>query len=172
MDTQKLAKYLFNGFERIYAILDGASVPELLDKLDELQPEYFCLYRGDIAPDIAEVAPYIVRIVPETAFCDWILNEGWGNHWGIFVQSQYSLAELRKHFRNFLTVHDESGKPLIFRYYDPRVLRTFLPTCTNQELNEFFGIVKNFAVEDENPDTVISYFLPKGELKVNRFEVG
>lgn len=172
MNTQKLSQYLFNGFDRIYGILDGASIPDLLEKLYTWQPEYFCLYRGELEPDMAEVAPYIVRIVPNTEFCDWILNEGWGNHWGIFAQSQYSLAELRKHFRKFLTVHDENGKPLLFRFYDPRVLRTFLPTCNKGELAEFFGIVMNFSLEDENPDNVVSYFLPKGELRVNRVEVG
>ncbi|HRH44183.1 MAG TPA: DUF4123 domain-containing protein [Pyrinomonadaceae bacterium] len=172
MNTQKLSQYLFNGFDRIYVILDGASIPELLTKLYEWQPEYFCLYRGELEPDIAEVAPYIIRITPDTELCDWILKEGWGNHWGIFAQSQYSLAELRKHFRKFLTVHDESGTPLLFRFYDPRVLRTFLPTCTNEELQEFFGIVKNFALEDEDSSNLVSYFLPKGALKINRFEIG
>jgi len=46
---------------------------------------------------------------------------------------------MRQHFRRFITVHDESGKPLLFRYYDPRVLRTFLPTCNAKELAEIFG---------------------------------
>lgn len=171
MDSQKLTKYIFNGFERIYAVLDGASVPDLRDKLYEMQPEYFCLYRGELEPDMAEVAPYIIRVVPNSYFSDWLFETGWGKHWGIFVQSHYSLAEMRKHLRKFLTVHDESGKPLLFRFYDPRVFRTFLPTCTNKELKDFFGLALYYALEDENPENILNYLLSDDELKINHFEI-
>ena len=171
MNVQKLNQNLFNGFNRIYAVIDGASVPELQTKLFEMRTEHICLYRGELKPDIAQVAPYLIRMVPETNFSNWILTEGWGKHWGIFAQSRYSLTEMRKHFRSFLTVHDETGKPLLFRYYDPRVLRTFLPTCNKEELKKFFGIVMNFALEDENPQILLNYYLPNGELKINRLEI-
>ena len=171
MNPQKLSQHLFNGFDRIYAVLDGASVPDLPTKLHQLRPEHVCLYRGELKPDIAEVAPYLIRMVAGTEFSNWVLTEGWGNHWGIFAQSRYSLAEVRKHLRGFLTVHDETGKPMLFRYYDPRVLRNFLPTCTDKELKEFFGVVLNFAFEDENPQTMLRCFFPNGELKINRFEI-
>ena len=167
----KVNQYLFNGFNRIYAVLDGASIPDLRVKLFEMRPEYVCLYRGELEPDIAEVAPYLVRMVMGTEFSNWILKEGWGNHWGIFAQSRYSLTEVRKHFRSFLTVHDESGKPMLFRFYDPRVFRTFLLTCNNEELKKFFGIIMNFALEDENPQTMLNYFLPNGQLKINKQSV-
>lgn len=171
MNAQKLSQRLFNGFNRIYAVLDGASVPELRTRLYEMRPEHVCLYRGELSPDIAEVAPYLVRMNIDTDFSNWVLNEGWGNHWGIFVQSRYSLAEVRKHLRSFLTVHDETGKPMLFRFYDPRVLRSYLPTCSRRELKDFFGIVLNFASEDETPEAMINYFLPNGELKINRLRL-
>lgn len=172
MNSQKLAQNLYNGFNRIYAVLDGASVPDLRAKLYEMRPEHVCLYRGELKPDIAEVAPYLIRMVAGTNFSEWVITEGWGKNWGIFAQSRYSLAEVRKHLRSFLTVYTEEGKPMLFRFYDPRVLRTFLPTCTNKELKNFFSIVLNFSIEDENPETMLNYFLPKGELKINRLEIG
>jgi hypothetical protein len=172
MNVQKLNQQLFNGFNRIYAVLDGAAVPGLQMKLFETNTEYVCLYRGELKPDIAEVAPYLIRMVPETQFSNWVLTEGWGKNWGVFAQSRYSLAEMRKHFRTFLTVHDETGKPLLFRYYDPRVLRTFLPTCNKDELKKFFGVILNFALEDENQQVMLNYFLYKDELKMNRSDIG
>ena len=171
MDVTKLTQNLFNGFDRIYAVLDGASIPDLRMKLYEMRPQHYCLYRGELEPDIAEVAPYLVRMVAGTDFSNWVLTEGWGKHWGIFAQSRYSLEEMRKHLRTFLTVHDETGKPLLFRYYDPRVLRAFLPTCNEEELKNFFGIILNFALEDENPQVMLSFFSPKGELRINRVDV-
>jgi hypothetical protein len=155
MNPEKLTQNLFNGFNRIYAVLDGASIPGLRMKLYEMHPEHVCLYRGELKPDIAEVAPYLVRVVQGTEFGNWVLTEGWGKHWGIFAQSRYSLAEMRKHLRSFLTVYDETGKPMLFRYYD-----------------KFFGIVLNFALEDEDPQILLNYYLPNGELKINRSEIG
>lgn len=171
MNAQKLTQNLYNGFNRIYAVLDGAAIPDLRTKLYEMHPEYVCLYRGELKPDMQEVAPYLVRMVQGTEFSNWVLTEGWGKHWGIFAQSRYSLAEVRKHLRAFLTVHDEKGKPMLFRFYDPRVLRAFLPTCNPEELKKFFGVVLNYAAEDENPEAILNYFLPNGELKINRSEL-
>jgi hypothetical protein len=51
-------------------------------------------------------------------------------------------------------------------------LRTFLPTCNKEELKKFFGVVMNFAAEDEDPQILLNYYLPNGELKINRSEVG
>lgn len=172
MNPQKLSQNLFNGFNRIYAVLDGAAIPDLRTKLHEMRPEHICLYRGELTPDMEEVAPYLVRMVAGTEFSNWILNEGWGKNWGIFAQSRYSLAEVRKHLRSFLTVHTEEGKPMLFRFYDPRVMRNFLPTCNDKELKNFFGIVLNFVVEDENPETMLNYFLQGGELTTNRLAIG
>lgn len=168
MDIKKIKQLLFNEKFRVYAALDGASVPDLQMKLYDLSPEHICLYRGKLEPDIAEVAPYLIRMTPDTEFTDWVITEGWGNHWGIFAQTRYSLTEMRKHFRSFLTVHDEAGNPMLFRYYDPRVLRTFLPTCNAGELTAFFGKVTNYILEHEDPQHLLNYSLQNGELKVRQ----
>src|ERR1044072_2707094 len=95
----------------VYAVLDGASVEELLPKLYGLEPEYECVYRGELEPDMAEVAPYLVRLEPETEFADWLVEEGWGQHWGVYAVTDADLRDAHKHFRSFLTVYDPAGKP-------------------------------------------------------------
>lgn len=141
----------------VYAILDGASVPGLLDRLAVDVPEYVCLYAGKLAPVLAEVAPYLVRLRPEDRFTGWVLRSGWLRHWGIFVLSAASLPQLRNHFRRFLIVHDHQGRRLYFRYYDPRVLQAYLPTCNEEERNFVFGPVAMYACE--NVDTGDLVFL-------------
>jgi hypothetical protein len=71
---------------------------------------------------------------------------------------------MRKHFRRFLTVHDSDGKPLLFRYYDPRVLRVYLPTCTAEELQTIFGPVLCFLQEGENPAELLRFQVTRGAL--------
>lgn len=143
----KFHKYLFQENNRVYAVLDGASVEDLPMKLYEMQPRNFCLYRGELDADIAEVAPYLIELMPGTTFTNWLLGECWGKHWGIFACSQHSIVEIRKHFRRFLTVYDEAGNPLLFRFYDPRVLIQYLPTCGAEELNSLFGKVTTYFAE-------------------------
>lgn len=149
---------------KAYAILDGASVESLVDQLYSLEPEYICLYRGELEPDLAHVAPYLVRLDSKSAFTDWILEKGWGQHWGIFVVAKADITALRQHFRRFLTVHDPDGKPLLFRYYDPRVLRTYLPTCNEEELTTVFGPVSCYLVEGENPEQLLRFQFAGGQL--------
>jgi uncharacterized protein DUF4123 len=160
-----LAASLFEDNEiNVYAVLDGASIPDLLDKLYELQPEHVCLYRGELEPDIAEVAPYLINLERDTEFSDWVFEKGWGNHWGIFAMSNESLRTMRNHFRTFLMVYDPEFKPLYFRYYDPRVLRTYLPTCDAEGLASLFGPVVSYFLEDEDPKNALRFRTEGGAL--------
>src|SRR5205085_11474731 len=87
-----LASFLFGkGDLPVFAVLDGASAPGLVKSLYEHEPEYCCLYRGELAPDMATVAPYLVRLEPENEFTELVLGEGWGAHWGSFMNSAASL---------------------------------------------------------------------------------
>jgi hypothetical protein len=147
---------------KVYAVLDGASIEDLLPKLYGLKPEHACLYRGELEPDLQETAPYLVRLEPGAPFTHWVLGEGWGKHWGIFVRTGEDLKLMHRHFRKFLRVQDSKGKTLLFRYYDPRVLRVYLPTCNAGETEMFFGPVKAFMMEGENPSDLLR-FVPTPE---------
>jgi hypothetical protein len=153
----------------VYSVLDGASVPNLRQKMFEDDPARECLYRGELQPDMAEVAPYLIHLQINTPFTDWVLQTGWGKHWGIFALSSSDLRSLRRHFRTLLTVHDPSGKPLLFRYYDPRVLRVYLPICNAEELATIFGPIDSYLLEDEDPLVMLRYRLASGSLKQERF---
>lgn len=149
----KLEKYLFEESARAFAVLDGAAIDDLPQRIYEMQPRAVCLYRGELAPDIAEVAPYLVELFPEDVFTEWLLREGaGGKNWGIFARSRYSITEVRKHFRKFLTVYDDAGNPLLFRFYDPRILVKFLPTCDRESLNSMFSIISSYLTETGETD--------------------
>ncbi len=150
----------------VYAVLDGAAIPGLLDHLYAVPgPEFVCLYRGELNPDLAECAPYLVQLQPDTAFTDWLLAEGWGKHWGVFATASESLKTMRKHFRTFLMVKDPAGQQLYFRYYDPRVLRIYLPTCNAQELGLVCGPVQAYLLEDETPTNLLRFTRTAGVLR-------
>src|SRR4051794_18563186 len=155
----------------VFAILDGASVPGLVQTLHRCNPERECLYRGELDLDIAEVAPYVVLLEPNTEFTDLVLNQGWGNHWGVFALTPADLFTMRQHLRRFLTVHDTSGKPLLFRYYDPRVLRVYLPTCNSEEITSFFGPVSKFFMESDDSAVALTFQQNAGALSEKKVSV-
>jgi hypothetical protein len=159
---QKAINYLFRSVEGqppqgTYAILDAARNDKIYQMLANTDIEPLCLYKGDKATELASVAPYLINLKRKDSFTDWLINNGWGRSWGIFLRSLASIKELQRHFRQFLMVYDEEGTPLYFRFYDPRVLRVYLPTCNESELQTVFGPVNHFYVEGKEENQLIEF---------------
>ena len=149
--------------DRVFAILDGARDPLIHPAVTRSGLAYHCLYTGALDPVLARAAPYLVQLRRESPLTRELVTR-WGDAWGIHLRSFAGLTELHRHFRRFLRVKDESGKNLIFRYYDPRVLRTYLPTCTGAELDYVFGPVQRFIVEDRGGAGALAYARTDGLL--------
>ena len=163
--TQSLVKYLFSQPEtNVYAVLDGASIEQLPQLLWEHEPENICLYRGQLEPDMASVAPYLVKLEYDHPFTKLVCEKGWGKHWGIFAitPAEVNIRDMRKHFRRFLMVYSPENKLIYFRYYDPRVLKVYLPTCNADEIKIVFGPISCYIIEDED-SSVLLRFTPDGE---------
>jgi hypothetical protein len=92
----------------------------------------------------------------------------WNNSWGVFVKCGAQLEVLRRHLRTLLLVRDESGNNLMFRYYDPRILRIYLPTCRVGELETVFGPIERFLMEDETSDTLLDFSFDRKQLVTAR----
>jgi len=136
----------------LYAVLDAARNPRILELVRESVDEAQSLYEGVQGDALAEVAPYLVAFRPDSGLLDRLLEEGWGGSWGVFVESRASFKELRRQLRRFLMVEDEgTGERVYFRYYDPRVLGAFLPLATVRQRDEIFrDIIDAFLCEDES----------------------
>lgn len=166
---QAITQHLFAIPETtVYAILDGASVPRLPQTLEQMAVESECLFRGELEPELALVAPYLAVVQPGHPFTEWLLQEGWGQHWGVFAISKADFRDLRMHLRTFLKVYGPDLTPLYFRYYDPRVLRIYLPTCNEQDLQTVFGPVLRYLVEDENPVALLKFWCEGDECRKER----
>lgn len=135
----------------LYAIFDSARGEQILPLLQESVEEYRSLYTGPQGEALSDVAPYLVRIPRGSGLLPALVHEGWGKSWGIYLTCPLSLMETRRHLRKFLMAEAEGieGK-LYFRFYDPRVLHGFLPTCSLEQRREFFGSISNFFYEEGN----------------------
>jgi Domain of unknown function (DUF4123) len=130
----------------VWAILDCARDPAIYLALIESRLEFRCLYSGRLPRALEVVAPQLVELLPEQPLTRRLLDDGWGRSWGVLLQTD-AHDNLRHHLRKLLQVRDEAGRKLLFRWYDPRVLRAYLPTCTPAELQFVFGPVTCWFTE-------------------------
>jgi pSer/pThr/pTyr-binding forkhead associated (FHA) protein len=144
------------GLQPLFAVLDAARDPEISTILAESKEQHESLFEAANG-NVAHFAPYLARLPEESVLLETLIRQGWGNSWGVYLKSNKSLKEVRSHIRRFLMVRLPEGREVYFRYYDPRVLRLFLPTCTPDEINMFFGPVTCFLMEAEEPNVLLQF---------------
>lgn len=154
----------------LFAILDAARDARLLEQLRIHDEVYYSLYDGTEGEKLAEVAPYLVELPRGSALAEVLVREHWGSSFGCFLYSDAGFKAVRRQLRKFLTVEGADKKPMYFRFYDPRVLRSFLPTCTPAECGEFFGPIARFVVEAEQPG--VARLFSRGSNGVRQNSVG
>lgn len=137
-----------------FVVLDGAISPAVRDLLNQAGVFYQSLYEGEQASDLASFGPYLAEIQKGGKLVPFLIKVGWGKSWGIFLNTQTGFVETRKHLRHFLMVDIEGGERVIFRFYDPRVMRVFIPSCNPEQRREFFGQIQHILVESD-PETIV-----------------
>jgi Domain of unknown function (DUF4123) len=147
----------------VWAILDCARDERIYPALRNSRLDYLCLFSGRLHPEVAAAAPHLIEVSPAYRFTPRLIEMGWGQSWGVFLRVK-DPSNLRSHLRGFLRVKDESGRILMFRYYDPRVLRVYLPTCRREELRTVFGPISSYLVEDEDGKGLIEFEFDGNQL--------
>lgn len=125
----------------LYGIVDVA-VDERLYEALQAEPEaseVACLYDGAPAIRYARYAPYLLKLHDGSPLFKRWLNEGWEAHWGVFITSQAAPADLKRHLKKFLQATDPHKRTVWVRFYDPRVLPSWLQGLHPGHLADWFG---------------------------------
>jgi len=150
----------------LFALADAGRSAEVLTLLHSFDVELRSLYEGDAEVQLGRSGPYLVSLPPDSDLLPALVRRGWGNAWVVILTADASFADLRRHFRRLLMVkRQRDGGELYFRFYDPRVLRVFLPTCSPEQLPQLFGPVSAFLMEDESGAEVLR-FAPDAEQQI------
>jgi hypothetical protein len=136
----------------VWAVLDAARSPAVYAALIESRLEFRCLYEGPIPRELERVAPQLVELLPNHRLARRLLGPAWGGAWGVLLRIE-DPSNLRHHLRKLLKVKTEDGRTLLFRWYDPRVLRVYAPTCTAREWQQFNGPVAGWMLEGAAADS-------------------
>ena len=140
----------------LFAIMAAARSPRALVLMREAVEPHQSLYEGVEGEALAGVAPYLAQVPAQSRLLEALVREGWGDSWGIYLSCARPLKEVRRHLRRFLMVEDEETRARrYFRFYDPRALREFLPTCSVRQLGDFFGDIASFIAEGEDGEVLL-----------------
>lgn len=126
-----------------YAVVDLAAAPGLAPVvMGRLASDAQPLFAPTLAVEVLAVGPWIVdlRRVPE------LEPEIDAHHartpWGFFVETSVDIVSLRRVLRRFNYVHiPAKTQPVLFRYWDPRVMRGFLKIATRAQLTVLFEFI-------------------------------
>ena len=165
-----LARFL-ESRQPLYALLDSARSTTLMESLENSDAPFLSLFEGKQAEELASVAPYLVRMNVEEPFLETLTAKAWGNSWGIYCVTSVPLELLREHLHNLLYADTPDGIRF-FRFYDPRVLRDFLPVYTVEMAERFFGPVDEFLLEAQNPETLLRFTLGENGVECETIRLG
>ncbi len=145
---EKSREYIQQAIEQnaVYAFFDACDDSEIQALVQNEEFGAVSLYHGASATKFKSIAPYLCRV--NSILFAKVEDELTDRHWGYYLiaDSGMELAQLRRHFRKFLLVEGPDARELYFRFYDPRVITTFLRASTRDEAAEFFGMVQEFIV--------------------------
>ena len=80
---------------------------------------------------------------------DLRMGEQLGNYDRVFGR----LKELGRHLQGFVMVYDPKGKPLYFRYYDPRVFAFIFQPAANRSSGSSLDRSTPFTRKERTPLT-------------------
>jgi hypothetical protein len=143
--------------ESLYGVVDAAQdVDFALDAERRFGLPMRMLFKGEAAQYMREVAPYLIPIPLDSEYLDaWAKR--WGRNVGILLTSAADPNTVLRHLREIFVVKDEAGQEYFFRFYDPRVLRPYLPVCTAEEIRQFLGPIRVLLVEGSETGSLLRF---------------
>jgi hypothetical protein len=152
----------------LYGILDCAVDPALYSHVARLEPGgAACLFAGQLDPALKQVSPHLVELAADDPLSRAWRGEGWGKNWGILLSSRESLSFARRRLRHFTQARLPDGQgPVLFRFWDPRVFRVYMPLVEPDEIAPWFKGIDHYIAEAEDGKGSLHYSLASGKLSI------
>lgn len=116
-------------------------------------------FQSGVQSRMANVAPYAFRIPFVSRYRGGGFLDLWskrlGTSAGILLLARVEPDPLIRHLRSVFHATAEDNHRYYFRFYDPRVLRPFMPACTASEAAELFGPIGQILVESESATSML-----------------
>ncbi len=155
-----------------YALLDPIRIGSDFNQAYHLAIEGIAL-KTSIEPEkFQAITPHLFPCEIGSQLYNWLINDGKGDSWGIFIKTNLALDALAEQLQKLLIVTmQDDGRQVYFRFYDPRVLRTMLSTSDPVQLKEIFGQVDVFYCEDKDEEYQLHFSFDGQQLITERIPV-
>ncbi|MGB1239833.1 MAG: DUF4123 domain-containing protein [Pseudomonadales bacterium] len=125
---------------RTYLLVDATRYTQIrgvfdLDLIDDCSVK--CMFTGDAAEGLKHVAPYLLDITLSAQaleddnyvshFHQRYFDTMWGEDIGVFIRTCAPMGKVHTHLRKFTKLQIDGQLNRFFRFWDPRVLKVFLP---------------------------------------------
>lgn len=130
-----------------YLLLDGAQIDNVMTQLYQLEdsPAFHQLYQGTCYEELADLGPLLIRLRPGGR-----LEQHFAEHWqakaGLWLESDACESELVEHLRSLVHVGVSSDTTVLLRFYDPRIMRHWLPDLAADERDRLMGPVSSIRL--------------------------
>lgn len=148
-----LTAALHGALPHLHAVVDAARGEEARHFIRTAGELARCLFAGPDAALLAERAPYLVPL--DGARLDAWLARAWGDAWGVILHATAPRDALAEDLRRALLARLPDGRRVLFRPYDPRVLRTFAAAASPEARWLFHRRADRFVVEDAAGDALV-----------------
>jgi len=174
-------KNIFQKNIKTYVIIDLAINEDIWIYITQIfKLKYYSLANDEDHKDLEFVAPYIVELTEKSDFLYWLLKEGYGNYWMIFLQTDKRIEKLKEQFSDFFYQKIEvkinnniEYQESYFAFYDPRVLMGYMNVLNETDKIDFFDGIDCFLCENIfNEKELLKYKLDtNNKVAVNKLEI-
>lgn len=131
---------LLNDPNHLYAIIDCSRRGGIFQWLKSSKLTKESLFSGNTQIMMEEIAPYLIQYKQED-FHLWseLLDQYWATSSLFFISSYRNSDQLRLQLKKCFIAETPTGKEALFRFFDPRAWRSFLPMATSQQVDYIYG---------------------------------
>ena len=133
-----------------YAVIDLASAPEARPSIARLLPSASePLFARTVAQELLDVGPWLVRLSKAPEIELMLANMSPEVPWGYYVHTLVDIVSLRQTLQRFnLALVPGHPQVVLFRYWDPRVMKVFLESATSHQRRMFFEFIDAVEAAD------------------------
>lgn len=123
-----------------YLLLDGAQIENLPVRLYSLDdnPVVEWLYHTTPYQVVFDVGPTLV-VLRANSGLEQAFMDHWQHNAGLVIESDAPMQLLAEHLRSLIHVRVTGDASMLFRYYDPRIMRHWLPAQSSAEKDHLMG---------------------------------
>lgn len=132
-----------------FGVIDLASAVALRSKVVQIEPPFGCsLLDAQTYLDVVPVGPWLIDLDKCSDLRRIWIDQVRNVETGYTITTTLGLADLRRHLRKFALAEIEGqSKPVLFRYFDARIIRAFLlEIFTPEERQKFLAPMQHLEV--------------------------